>query len=153
MPSLVETNKEIVRRFLTEVVPTCDLDLATEFIASNYLEHRAPPEQLPGIEGFKQAFRTSRGAFPDGYLLIEEMIAEGDKVVVRTREGGTLTGEGFMGIPPTGKKHEIMEIHIFRVEAGKITEHWSTADELDMLRQLAVIPENWPAETSGAGRR
>ncbi len=145
MSMLSNANKEIVRRFLQEVVPSCDLDKADDFIAPDYVEHRAPPHQLPGIAGFKQAFTSSRRAFPDGYLIVEEMIAEGDKVVVRTKEGGTLSGEGFMGIRPTGRKHEITEIHIFRVVNGKIAEHWSTADEIDMLHQLGVLPSDWPS--------
>ena len=103
------------------------------------------------MEGLKQAFNHFLAANPDGYHVVEDMIAEGDKVVTRLSAYGTQTGELF-GIPPTGKQVSMTAIAIHRIVNGKIVEHWGEADNLGMMQQLGVVPtpEAPPPEQTGA---
>jgi predicted ester cyclase len=78
-------------------------------------------------------------AFPDLHLTIEDLIAEGDKVVDRQTARGTHQGT-FMGIPPTGKQITVTAMNISRIVGGKIVEHWVELDTLGMLQQLGVVP-------------
>jgi predicted ester cyclase len=74
-------------------------------------------------------------------VVIEDMIAEGDKVVMRYRIEGTHEGELF-GVPPTGRRVSIESITVERVSGSKIREHWRVTDTLDMMQQLGAIPEH-----------
>jgi steroid delta-isomerase-like uncharacterized protein len=106
---------------------------------------RRPPA---GPEGLKRVFNSLLTAFPDRKYLIEDVIATGDKVVCRLTVSGTHQGvpeipvEGgmLMTVPPTGKAYTVQQIHIFRVENGKIAEHWAVRDDLGMMQQLGVVP-------------
>jgi predicted ester cyclase len=80
-----------------------------------------------------------REAFPDSYFTVEDMIAEGDKVVTRKTFHGTHEGE-FIGIPPSGKTVTIELIDIVRISEGMVVEHWFIGDNLGMMRQLGAIP-------------
>jgi predicted ester cyclase len=80
-----------------------------------------------------------RAAFPDIHVAVEDVIANGDKVVVRLTFSGTHTGP-LMGMPPTGKFVTITGIAIDRIQNGKIVEHWVNRDDLGMLQQLGMIP-------------
>ncbi|MCB0212682.1 MAG: ester cyclase [Anaerolineae bacterium] len=116
-----------------------DLSKLDEFLAADFISHSAPPGLDPGIEGVKQMISIFQNAFPDMKGAVEDVVAEGDKVVVRF--SGTATHQGeFFGIPPTGKSIKSTGINIFRIEAGKIIEHWNNADDLGLLQQLGVIP-------------
>lgn len=133
-----EQNKAIVRRLFEEVLKG-NLNVADELIVTDYAQHSvfAVP---PGREGFKQFFMGFSAAVPDAHYTIEDMIAEGDKVVLRSTIRGTQMGP-LPGIPPTGKPFRLTTIDIFRLQDGKIVEHWDAADQLGMLQQLGVIPE------------
>jgi len=91
-----------------------------------------------GLEGLRSYFATFAAAFPDMRLNVEEMIAEGDKVVVKGTTTGTQTGE-FMGHPPSGKKISVPEIDIFRVSDEMIVEHWDVVDRYAMFDQLGWL--------------
>lgn len=134
-----EENKTIVRRLYGEVINAGNLDLAGNFIAEDVIENE---EVSPhGLENFKEFFAQFRAAFPDLNVTIEDMIAEGDKVVVRMTIRGTHTGTGdFMGFVPRGKKIEIETIDIIRFADGKMVEHWGKTDTLGMLQQLGEDP-------------
>ena len=80
-----------------------------------------------------------RSGMPDLRVVIEDMIAEGDKVATRYTLEGTHEGELF-GVPPTGQRLSIKSISVERVSDGKIQEHWRITDSLDMIQQLGVIP-------------
>ena len=80
-----------------------------------------------------------RSAIPDLRIVVEDMIAEGDKVAVRYTLEGTHEGELF-GVPPTGQRLGIKSISVERVSDGKIIEHWRVTDSLDMMQQLGAIP-------------
>ena len=87
-----------------------------------------------------------RSAFPDFKVTIDDMIAEGDKVVVRGTWSGTHKGE-FMGIPATGKSVSFGVIDTVRIAGGKMVEHWGLMDNFRLMQQLGVIPA--PGESEG----
>ena len=80
-----------------------------------------------------------RSGIPDFKATIDDVVAEGDRVVIRMTFRGTQTGE-FMGMPPTGKSISVGVIDIFRIAGGKIVEHWGQMDSMGMMQQLGAIP-------------
>lgn len=89
--------------------------------------------------------RSARRREPtDERRVIEDVIAEGDRVAVRLTSAATHVGE-FMGMPATGKRYSVEEIHIFRVADGKVVEHWHQFDQMGMMRQLGLMPASRPA--------
>ena len=135
----LEENKTIERRYMEEVWTKGNLAAVDELVANNYVDHTPMLGGSPDLQGSKQFVTVVTAAFPDWHPTIEDMIAEGDKVVVRFRGSGTHKGE-FMGIPPTGKQVTMMAIAIHRIAGGKIVENWLQADMLGMMVQLGVVP-------------
>jgi steroid delta-isomerase-like uncharacterized protein len=143
----IEQNKASLRRMLEEVLNHGNISLIDELVAPDFVEHEElPPGIPPGREAVKQLFTMLRGGFPDLKATIDDVIAEGDKVVARSTWSGTHKGE-FMGIPPTGKRISIGVIDIVRYADGKMVEHWGQMDNLSMLQQLGVAPA--PGEGGG----
>jgi predicted ester cyclase len=136
----LEENKALFRRFVEEVENQKNPDRIDEFFAADYLDHNPPPFGVPGIEGLKQAMQMFFSAFPDLHVEVEDLVAEGDKVVGRLTVTGTHQGE-MMGIAATGKRISMAEIHIVRYSGGKVVEHWGIEDNMSMMQQLGVIPE------------
>ena len=135
-----EENKAKMRRLIDEGFNQGNLGVVDELIAPDAVDHNLPPGIGPGAEGLKQLITMFRTAFPDMHLATEDVIAEGDKVVARSTIRGTHKGE-FMGIAPTGKQVTISGIDIVRSEGGKMVEHWGLTDDMGMMQQLGVIPE------------
>jgi steroid delta-isomerase-like uncharacterized protein len=142
----LEQNKAIAKRFIQDVFVKADERAADELTSPDFVPHSWPGVEL-GVEGLKQAQRRVAAGLEDARMTIQDVIAEGDKVAVRLISHGRHAGE-FMGMPASGKEYDISEIHIFRIEDGRVAEHWRDADMLGMLRQLGALPE--PA---GAGSR
>jgi predicted ester cyclase len=138
--SLHQDLKRIARRVLVEVIDGADLELADELIAADYVEHRPTDETAPGVAGFKKWVRLVHDAFPDWRHTVDDIIAEGDKVMVRNTVYGTHRGD-FMGIAPTGKQIEQRGFDLFRIADGKVVEHWGEYDWLGLYRQLGAVPE------------
>lgn len=135
-----EQNKTIIRRIPEELFNQGNLAVADELFASGYSGHRPfPPGWPKGIAGVKQFVSVLRAAFPDLRLVVEDILADGDKVAVRVTASGTHQ-EAFMGIPATGKQIVWTETHLCRMVNGKVVKHWVNADQLGMLQQLGVIP-------------
>jgi predicted ester cyclase len=102
-------------------------------------DHALPPGLPEGFEGRKMFYSAFLAAFPDIHLHVEDLFAEGDKLVTRWSAQGTHTGE-LMGIPPTGRKATIGGIAIDRFENGQSVEHWEIFDQFGLMQQLGVIP-------------
>lgn len=132
---VLEQNKELVRRFFEEVYNQGNYAFADSAVAADYKSHNRLGFEVLGPEGIKKAARAQRAAFPDQRSEILDLIAEGDKVVVRGRDTGTFTGS-FMGMEPTGKRIDITWIDIFRIENGKLMEAWLEIDAGEFRRQL-----------------
>jgi steroid delta-isomerase-like uncharacterized protein len=134
-----EENKDVIRRFYDEVFNRRDVAALDAFYAPDHVDHTLPPGMPTSPEGTKQAIAMTLAALPDLHVTIEDMIAEGDKVVTRFTTHGTQQG-AFGSIPPTGKRVAITSIEITRVADGKIVEDWGLDDRLGMLQQLGLVP-------------
>ena len=134
-----EQNKAILRRFYEEMFNTGDVSLADEIIALDYVNHNPVPGELPGREGLKAFITLVRTAFADLHYRIEDLIAEGDKVVTRCTITGTHQAE-FAGVAASGKSINLTVITIHRVTNGQIQEGWVEADYLNLMQQLGAIP-------------
>ena len=140
-----EENKAIARRWSEELWSKGALAVADEIIAPTYVRHDpGDPFAVEGPDGVKLLVMGLRAQMPDLHITIEDLVAEGDKVVTRYVATGTDTGE-FMGKAPTGKQVRVTAIQIFRIIDGKIVESWANRDDLGVLRQLGVIPAPGPA--------
>jgi predicted ester cyclase len=129
-----EENKAIVRREQEELWNhTGNLDAAEELFAPDY------------ADAAKQEAADFRRGFPDVQSTIEDLMAEGDKVVARWRSRATHRGE-YMGVPPTGKEVEFTGISVYRIEGGKIAESWNSEDQLGLLRQIGAVPQPGQSE-------
>lgn len=132
-------NKQIVTGRVQELWSTGNTAILDEIIAPGYTLHKPPTGFPPDREGLKQILTTMRSAFPDLKVTVQDVIAEGDKVVQRRTFEGTHRGE-FLGIPPTGKMVSVGQIIVSRVAGGKIVEEWAETDFLGMLQQVGVAP-------------
>jgi len=134
----IEENKALFRRWFDDVVNDNDYSAIDELLAPDYVSHfpGAPPVDRDGHKGMVELFAC---AFPDWKEQIHDVIAEGDKVVIRVTAGGTHEGE-FQGMQATGKVVTITGIGIARVENGRIAESWWDFDAMGLMQQLGAIP-------------
>ena len=132
----LEENKAIVRRY-QEIYNSNQLDPLTEVVSEDLLTPKIMPGFGDGVEGGKKIHNTTLIGMPDWRTEIEDLIAEGDKVVARIRMTGTHTGD-FYGIPATGKRVEFTGIYIVRIANGKIVEHWGEEDAYSLMLQLGM---------------
>ena len=135
MAAALEQNKQLVSRFFEEVYNKGNYAFADSVVAADYKSHNRLGFEVLGPEGIKKAARAQRDAFPDQRSEILDLVAEGDKVVVRGRDTGTFTAP-FMGIEPSGRRIDITWIDIFRIENGKLKEAWLEIDAGEFKRQL-----------------
>lgn len=133
----LEKNKNIVRRY-QEIYNSNHLDSLTEVVSEDLRTPKIMPGIPSGIEGAKVAHQIMVTGFPDYQTVIDDLFAEGDKVVARITMSGTHLGS-FMGIPATGKHVEFTGIYIARIANGKIVEHWGEEDGVSLLSQLGVL--------------
>ena len=110
-----------------------------DLITEDYLEHDPLSGQGSGREGAIDRFSIIVGALAP-HFTVEDVISEGDRVVVRWTNAGTHVGE-FAGVPATGGTFSIAGIDIYRVEGNLLAEHWHVVDQLSMLGQLGLLPE------------
>lgn len=132
----LEDNKALVCRFLDEVYNKGNLAVADELVAEDYASHNQLELEVLGPEGIKQVAVLQRNAFPDLATQVDDILAEGDKVVVRGVDRGTHQGP-FMGFAPTGRQFVITWIDIFRIENGKLAEAWLEINIESFKRQLS----------------
>lgn len=131
-----EDIRAIVTRWTLDAMGKGRVELADELIASDYIYHeRGREDRVAGPHGQRQAIKALHDAFTDFWIKIEDVIVSGDRVTVRDRIGGIHTGT-FAGIPPQGKRLDLMRIVIYRVDGGKIRESWAATDVLAMVKQL-----------------
>jgi steroid delta-isomerase-like uncharacterized protein len=138
-----EENKAIARRFvevLQEFFRTGDADLMDSVLAENVVQHiSGQPPEAQSLEGFKQLLPALPQAFPDVLFEVENLVAEGDMVAFRLTWTATHQGE-FLGIPPTGTRATVTEMHMFRIADGKVVERWGEWDALGLMQQLGAAP-------------
>jgi steroid delta-isomerase-like uncharacterized protein len=136
------SNKATMRRF-QDAANTHDAVLISktidEVVEPDVLIRTPVPIQATGAELLNEVFARLHRAFPDLHVTVEDLIAEGDKVVSRNTVTGTHQGE-YMGIPSTGKSVTYNEIFIVRFVNGRFAETWGVVDVLSQMKQLGVIP-------------
>ena len=136
-------NKAIARRFVDDFYNAGNLDLLHELCAPNYAVHDPAAPQGTDLETWKEVVRHYQLGLPDIHMVIEDLLAEDDKVAVRWTARATHTGE-LMGIPPTGKQATIAGMTIHRIADGKIVETWWNWDALGTMQQLGLLPTPEP---------
>jgi predicted ester cyclase len=125
-----EANKELVRRHFEEIWNRKDLAVADELMAQDYVEHavapfgQAEPGRVNGPAAMRETAQWLLAQFPDLHMTVEAIVAEGDTVAVRILSEGTNLGPLNGVMPPTGKQFSARQSHWFRVEDGKLAEHW-----------------------------
>ena len=136
-----EENKAVFRRLIEESNKGKEAAMAAleELYAPDYVYHMGGFGDMD-LAAWKQMALAWLTAFPDSHTTLEDLIAEGDKVVARCTMRATHRGE-FMGIPPTGKQVSFTGIEIDRIKDGKFVESWFNEDDLGLLQQLGAIPQ------------
>jgi steroid delta-isomerase-like uncharacterized protein len=130
----VEDNKRLVARFIDDVFVDCRVKAIPELVTHDFISHTWGPNGL-GRDGLVAVTSRIPAALSEISFRIEDSIGEGDRVVVRLTASATQHGE-FMGLPPTGRRYEVGEIHLFRIADGAIAEHWHQLDQQALMRQL-----------------
>ena len=133
----LEQNKEIVLQFY-QAFDRQDIELGRKLMSANIIARGLDTNPLKGYDAVMQYGAMMFAAFPDGRHILDEVIAEGDRVVTRGIFTGTHQGE-LMGIPPTGKQVNFSVIHIDRLENGKIIEHWGQGDVKALMQQVGIV--------------
>ena len=133
----LEQNKEIVLKFY-EAFDQQDVEQGLKLMSTDIVARGLDRNPIQGYDAVMQYGAMMFAAFPDGRHILEEVIAEGDKVVTRGIFKGTHKGK-LMGISPTGKQVTFPVIHIDLVENGKIVEHWGQGDIQGLMQQLGIM--------------
>jgi predicted ester cyclase len=136
--SVEDDNKAFVRRFVDHINndPLAPID---EFFTTSYAYHNSSMPDVKDLSTLKEFNTVAYSAFPDIRFTIEDMVAEGDKVVYRASARGTHKGD-FMSIAPTGKQVTFTSIVISRIANGKFQEDWESMDGIYVLQQLGAAP-------------
>jgi steroid delta-isomerase-like uncharacterized protein len=143
----LDDNKALVRRFIDEIFVQGRPESVDALLSDDFVGHTWPSTGHPKDDLKAAIARTSKG-LSDPRFIVDDLIGEGDRVVARLTAEATQTGE-IMGMPASGKRYSIGEIHIFRLRDGKVSEHWHQFDQMGMMRQLGVMPGGASA-SSGA---
>ena len=134
----LQANKALVRAYF-EAIDTGDAAIISRFLAPDYVEHAgAFPNLRPGIDGVHDVFRLSNAAFTNFRHVIEDQVAEGDRVVTRVTATGDHVGD-YWGVPATGKTVSMEGIAIHRIADGLIAEHWGKSDLYGLLQRMKAV--------------
>jgi len=137
--------KTIVRDFQRDI-DTGRASILDTYIGATYADHNPPPfaSKTPGMAGLKETFNMGLDMFSDFKHVVDDQVAEGDRVATRITGSGKHVGP-FLGIPPTNKVVTMSGIAIHRIADGKLVEHWGQIDAVGLLTQLGAIPAPPPA--------
>ena len=133
-----EDNKALTRQVI-DLINAREMDKAFELYALDYGYHGPGGQELRGRDGIRGLWAVFLGGFPDLQASIEEMIAEGDKLVLRWTVRGRHTGE-FLGIAASGKQMALPITEVFRIVDGQLAEAWDQYDRLHLLEQIGAAP-------------
>ena len=129
---IAAANKQLVRRFYKEVYGDWNMAMVGEVVSPRFTSHDWPEAGPKGSEGFALFYSAIRTALPDARYEVDDLIAEGDKVVVRWRLLGTHLGD-FRGMAPTGRAITLEGIAIYRLDGGKLVERWVVTNLYDVI--------------------
>lgn len=134
----VEANKAVVRRYF-DAFNRGDFSHLDEIVTADYGDRLEG--QTPGIGVIRSYLEGLKASFPDFTWTIEQIVAEGDRVAVMNRVSGTHLHD-FGGMKPTGNKVDFRAFQIYRIEGGKLAEHWEVADFATFQSQLTAKPKD-----------
>ena len=132
----LQQNKQLLGDFGAEVFGAKNLSNLNRYMRDDYIQHN--PLVPQGLTGFRQFFADWFGAVPDWKYSLTKIVAEGDMVWVYGSYSGTQKGD-WLGIPATNKSYSITAVDIFRIQDGKLAEHWDVIDVYGLFKQLGVI--------------
>lgn len=136
------TNKDLARKLYEEVFGRGNLEAADEIMAADCVSHGPGSPPLVGTEQIKRQALLLRGAIPDLQSILNDQVAEGDRVVSRWTGRGTFTGPLTLpsgSVEPTGKAISFDEIRIDRFAGGRIVESWFIPDRFTLWQQMGVL--------------
>jgi len=133
------TAEALVRRYYEEALSEANWSALDMLVAPEFIEHEVVPGIPPTRDGLKQKYDLLRGGCPDLGFTVEELLSAGGRVAARVTVRGCNTGP-FMGRSPSGRSFAAATVGFFRVEDGKIAEHWGVFDQLAMIGQLGLFP-------------
>jgi predicted ester cyclase len=151
----LEQNKEVARQYFEEIFNQHNFEVIEAITAQDFIEHGVAPFQsvevqeagrhVNGPEHMQAVAHRILTAFPDVQYSLEQLIAEGDLVAMRSTWQGTHLG-AFWGSAPTGKRFKVTRTDVLRIVDGKVVEHWANRDDLGMFLQLGVLqaPQSSP---------
>jgi steroid delta-isomerase-like uncharacterized protein len=149
-----EQNKAVVRRYIEGLnrrnEAVIDDLVAEDFAAGSLLATDAGEPEMIGRDGVRAGYRRNIAAFPDYAVTIEDLIAEGDRVVLHWTHRGTHRGE-FLGVPATGREIVGAAVSVYRIVDGRIAEVRAMFDRAEVWEQLGIIPDA-DAILAGASR-
>ncbi|HRY28599.1 MAG TPA: ester cyclase [Elusimicrobiota bacterium] len=129
-----ERNKERVRRLVEELFNRHNIGVVPQYVSPRYVDHHPPRGVAPDYGGVTANVAGLFNAFPEATVVLDDVLADGDKVMVRARLTGVQRGP-WMGRPATGRRLEIESAHVVRLIDGQIVEHWGLADPTPLLKQ------------------
>jgi len=132
---IAAANKALVRRFYKEVYVDWNMALADQVVSPQFTSHDWPERGPTGPKAFRDYYSAIRAAVPDARYEVDDLIAEGDRVVVRWRLLGTHKGD-FGGIAASGRPITLKGIAIYRVDRGKLMERWVVSDLHGLLEEI-----------------
>ena len=139
--AITNANKKVIQRLYKEILVDWNMPLADELVANQFTSHDWPKGSPSGQEAFRNYYsNVIRSVLPDARYEVDDMIAEGDKVVVRWRLLGTHKGN-FLDISPTGRWVTLKGIAIYRLEDSKVKERWVFTDLHGLLQELKESPQ------------
>jgi predicted SnoaL-like aldol condensation-catalyzing enzyme len=130
-------NKDVVMKFYNDAFIRHDLTRLDTYMRDDYIQHN--PDVKQGKAGFKEFFEETFRAVPDFKYTLKKMVAEGDIVMAYSTTTGTHTGGEWLEKKATGNKLNFDVVDVFRVQNGKIAEHWDVADTFKLFKQLGII--------------
>ena len=131
-----DANKQLVERFVHEVLAGGQVDAIDELVAPDFVSHTWDMTDA-GRDKLKATTPQMHQRLADVEMSIEDLVAEDGQVVARLTSSATPTGD-FMGMPAAGKRYTIGELHWFRVRDGRLVEHWHQIDGLGLMRQIGA---------------
>jgi predicted ester cyclase len=130
----------LVNRMIEEIQNRRNIGLCDEIFSDAFVNHTPPPGISGDRDGMRRLFSMVHIGFPDGRITVEDQVSGNGKVWTRKTFSGTHAGV-FAGVAPTGRVMTYRVVDVLAVRDGKITEHWSVLDRLELFRQLGLIQD------------
>ena len=133
------SSEQLVQRIFDEIINSGNLDAADELMTEDFVDH-GPMGTMEGVGAFKEMVAMWRAAVPDVHCAVESYFEAGELAAWLVRVTGTHTGE-MMGIPPTGRRIELVSPNIGRIRDGRAVEHWADQSMFQFLQQIGALEQ------------